>query len=485
MLRVIYDDSAPISPRVGTLIGIETFGALMFRRRTLRGHFRAAVAAAGLEPPIEVGRADDWARLLAGSERRGANRYLVCPSQIVDGVGPDGLALFLRQARHAPGSLLLPVAGASAWSGWLLLTAAQLRDYRRARDEDDLSGFVERHAGDLVRMDDRLALVDLGDEVALLKYLSGTFDVRFFNAIAADDYLLTKTSRDGAKLRREFDFHHLLPPAMRMFFLQPFDFRADGGAASYRMERLQVPDMALQWLHGALSEAEFARFLDRIFHFVDARARRPASPAEARARIDAIYVDKVRARVAELKALPEYAALRPLLERVCGSIDALFDRYGRLFERARRRFPADHLVIGHGDLCFSNILYGKTGGIMKLIDPRGASGEDDLYADPYYDLAKLSHSVLGSYDLINQDMFDVSADEALNLRLQLDRQPPAWARPMFLDALRAHGFDPLLVRLCEASLFVSMLPLHVDRPRKVLGFAINAAAILDEVEAAL
>jgi hypothetical protein len=52
---------------------------------------------------------------------------------------------------------------------------------------------------------------------------------------------------------------------------------------------------------------------------------------------------------------------------------------------------------------------------------------------------------------------------------------------MFLAKLEAEGFDARATRLCEASLFISMLPLHMDRPRKVLGFAIRGASILDEL----
>ena len=52
-------------------------------------------------------------------------------------------------------------------------------------------------------------------------------------------------------------------------------------------------------------------------------------------------------------------------------------------------------VVGHGDLCFSNMFYSKSNQYLKLIDPRGASSEHDLYTDPDYDVAKLSHSIQG------------------------------------------------------------------------------------------
>jgi hypothetical protein len=150
-----------------------------------------------------------------------------------------------------------------------------------------------------------------------------------------------------------------------------------------------------------------------------------------------------------------------------------------MLDRMRRSFSSGTLVVGHGDLCFSNIFYYKTNQYLKLIDPRGADNENDLYTDPYYDLAKLSHSIQGAYDFINLDKFDITIDEDLRPRLSIEGRPPAWAGQLFRAQLEKSGFDPALTRLCEASLFISMLPLHIDRPRKVLAFIINAARILD------
>lgn len=486
MLHVLYDNSGPVSGRVQALIGIGDFARLIFRRRTLADRFRGAVRDAGLRPAIELNDEADWSSLevrLRGGEWSG-DMFLLCPSRVVSTREPAAMTIFLRQAEHSPGGLVLAAGDGPDWSGWVLLDAAQLRDYIPRRAEGDLPGFFQEQAGRLVRMPDRLALVDLDDEVVLLRYLSNAFDARFFNAITQTEYLITKTSTDVTKLRREFAFYGLLPPEMQMFFVQPFDFREASDRASYRMERLHIPDTALQWLHGALDRDEFGRFLDQLFFFLRLRASRPAAKGEAEAQVEALFVDKVRERVAALKELPQYAELAPLLERGCGGVDRLLERYLALFARHRHRLPTDRLVIGHGDLCFSNILYSKTSQLMKLIDARGASGEGDLYTHPYYDIAKLSHSVLGQYDLINHDSFDIQVDEALRLKLVLDRPAPEWAAPMFAERQRAAGFDPGLVRLCEASLFVSMLPLHIDRPRKVLGFAINADAILGALEAA-
>ncbi len=484
MLRIIYDNTAPVSQQVQSLIGIENFGTLIYRRRTLLNWLQASAEAAGIEPPIELNSPS--ARLEI--ERRLRNGewaddlFLFCPAQVVSSKGFDALTLFLRQASHSPISMALPATDGPEWSGWLLLSAPLARDYLRKLSEGDLTGFFDQNAGSIIRVEDRMALLDLDEEATLLKFLAGAFDVRFFNAIEQDEYTIRKRSTDKAKLEREYRFFELIPPEMQMFFIRPFDFATAEGSASYRMERLHVPDMALQWLHGALSEVEFGRFLDRVFHFLRIRAEREADAAEVEAQFQLLFVDKVRDRLEQLVALPSFAELKALLEPVCGSVDLLARRYFDMLEASRARFPRDRLVVGHGDLCFSNILYGKSTQLMKLIDPRGASSEADIYTHPYYDLAKLSHSVLGNYDRINQDMFDIQVGEDLKLRLVFDRAAPDWAERMFTQRIDQSGYDLRLVRLCEASLFISMLPLHMDRPRKVLGFAVNAVNILDQLE---
>ncbi len=56
------------------------------------------------------------------------------------------------------------------------------------------------------------------------------------------------------------------------------------------------------------------------------------------------------------------------------------------------------------------------------------------------------------------------------------------AKKIFKQFVEENGFDYNLVRIYEASLFLSMLPLHIDYPQKVFGFLLNAINILKEIE---
>jgi hypothetical protein len=265
---------------------------------------------------------------------------------------------------------------------------------------------------------------------------------------------------------------------MQMYFVQPFDFTQDGQSASYNMERLLIPDMAIQWVHGALSPRDLSKFLERIFHFINLRPKITTQKASGVAEADRLYRTKVVERIEKLRGMPQFGALEQLTAQSVGGLDQVLNRYLSLYDRRRDQIDGRHLSIGHGDLCFSNILYSKSTQLMRFIDPRGAMTRDQLYTDPYYDIAKLSHSVVGGYDFINSGQFELVFDTDLSLRLTSEISQRSWAASIFHEQLAQSGFDPQLVRLYEASLFISMLPLHIDNPKKVLGFILTAAQIL-------
>ena len=78
-------------------------------------------------------------------------------------------------------------------------------------------------------------------------------------------------------------------------------------------------------------------------------------------------------------------------------------------------------------------------------------------------------------------MYTISLDHDLRFNLEISFNNAEYIS-IFRDFCQNNGFDYLLVRLYEVSLFLSMLPLHMDNPLKVLGFVLNGVKILEEVE---
>lgn len=327
------------------------------------------------------------------------------------------------------------------------------------------------------------AFYDISDKDSFLAYITGGFEARFFNSLDGDEFEVKKSSKDKAKIKAEYEFYRLLPDRMKSWFVQPYDYREEGDSASYTMERMHAPDLAIRYVHGSIDEHGFIQILKQIFRFIEIRQKREIKHDGHIALMRKLYVEKPHKRIEEFNSTPLSKRINALLAAgsAYASVEEVFDDYKRLYEEFEGRAEDKDLeVIGHGDLCFSNILYQSDADLIRLIDPKGALSEDELYTDPYYDVAKLSHSICGNYDFINSALYEIVLDEDMSLKLKTDVDNEMYVR-IFKDFLKDAGFDFDRVRLYECSLFLSMLPLHADRPNKVAAFVLNAIEILDEL----
>lgn len=330
---------------------------------------------------------------------------------------------------------------------------------------------------------DITGVVDIGVIGNFIQCITGNFDSRYFNSLKGNEYTLVKSSANKMKIKAEYTFYHLLPEDMKIWFVMPFNYQESEKSASYTMERLHMTDLAIKWVHGSMDESEFEDLMDKYFYFFTSRHFKECSTEEYEKISNNLYIKKVTDRIAELKKLSEYAKIEKLLE-VSGNINinTLVERYFALKEKIETRNNYPHIsVIGHGDPCFANTMYNKSTKTLKFIDPKGALTKDELWTNAYYDVAKLSHSVCGRYDFFNNALFDIKIDESFGYELEIPFDNLKYIQ-IFKQKVEENGFDYLTVRIYEVSLFLSMLPLHIDNPHKVFGFILNVDKILKEIE---
>ncbi len=328
--------------------------------------------------------------------------------------------------------------------------------------------------------------IEIGNYIDFISYLQSNFELRYFNAIEKQENIITKKSTDKAKLKREFDYHQFLPEDISIFFIRPFSFEEHEHFSQYKMQRLNIPDLALQWIHYSIGDKEFKVLLNKLFNYVKSRPEIEVTPQECGQNATELYINKLKERVSKLKTTEVYTKVEHIIKISTNypSIDEIFDNYLKVYHRLQGKTKnSTKLVLGHGDFCFSNMLYDKRIDLLKLIDPKGGSTKSDVYMDEYYDLAKLSHSVLGNYDFINNGLFELDFDSDLILSLKIDNLTLLKQKQAAFKAiLQQYGFNYELVRLYEASLFLSMLPLHIDNQKKIVAFILTAIQILKELD---
>ncbi|MFO0831870.1 MAG: hypothetical protein U0637_08495 [Phycisphaerales bacterium] len=496
---LIYDDRTDVSPDIQALLGVQKFSQVLYRKRSLLDHVRALVRDAGIPEFIHLHRDSDLADFSDRLHRAPAaestpaippRRFLYYPSNVIPRRLEDA-KLFLQKLRYARRDIYIPVEDAtpSPDASLLLWVGEQrLRELLEPLAAHDLARVRRAAQRSLASVGSAGDLTDLSRYDRFVEFLSSNFDVRHFNAVEHDALSVIKRSPDVQKIKREYTFLSLVDGPVLPFFLRPFAYEEEVHAgvptASYRLERLNVPDMAIQWVHGAFSLSEFSGFLDKVETYFRVRPARACAPQGIAKASHDLYAGKISDRMDRMRTLPQCEVLAQMLARaaVPTSLELLAQRWRNLASRIGPMDRSDGLAFTHGDPCFSNILYDRRVQQLKFIDPRGATTPDDLFAHPYYDAAKLSHSVLGGYDFINHNLFELELDTHLRLSLTLAAPDLREHQRAFARRMAELGFDYRVMRLYEASLFLSMLPLHADVPKKTVAFALTAGAIMDELE---
>ena len=479
-ILIAVDDRELVADCLRNTVGNRRYGDIIFQRRRLFSHFQAAMPN-WASPVIrlcddgEVGRfremleaaGDDTALLVvsgrAAFQDYGRLRQLIEKLPYARESFTDALYKPLIVFIHNAHSLL---------GQWPAFAEKPLHVWEEAWQGYERLQSVQQ--------------VDLANLDNFLNLFAGSTEARHFNRLQVGADYCTKSSKDRRKILAEYSFYGLADERMQPWLVQPFDYQDDGETASYKMLRYRIADASLPWVHGAFTEDGFASFLDCVFLFMSERPRRNCSKQEAGAAARQLFVDKPKNRVEQFLATEGGRKVNAMAAGFPeGRWDARrqLDRYLQLYGKHQGKIELDFMAVGHGDPCFSNILYDINSQLLMLIDPRGAVKEDELWTNPLYDIGKLSQSILGAYDFINGGLFDIvlAADNALGLRLRGLTNHSA-LQEMFKDRMGGLPYSLEAVRLCEASLFLSMLPLHLDNPNKALAFLIRAKEIMDEVE---
>lgn len=295
---------------------------------------------------------------------------------------------------------------------------------------------------------------------------------RCFNSLTIDRErgLLTKTSEDNDKLANELKWFLTLPPDVQYLSPRIVD-SSDGPQVSMTMELYGYRPLNDLWLNTLVPNPLW----DNIFRSVDTAltdmSRHKDGWGSKDKRITAMYsmyVTKTLSRLDKVLKDPEFSIFlddlningRPVigLRRFVDMLTSM-DSGHRLLTGPDREF---NLI--HGDLCLSNILYDETHGFIRLIDPRGSFHYYSNYGDPDYELAKLAHSFVGNYDFYINGSFIYQQDGNDIQMMATRNEGHLLLTYKFMDWLKTKTDNLERIQFIQSLLFLSMVPLHADRP---------------------
>ncbi|HIP26823.1 MAG TPA: hypothetical protein EYG80_04120 [Flavobacteriaceae bacterium] len=301
---------------------------------------------------------------------------------------------------------------------------------------------------------------------------------RGFNSLEYNDLLgtITKKSKNVEKFRAEIRWQLDLPKNIKVLAPRVLDYSI-GDNPFIKMEFYSYPTLAEIWLFSELNENIYFSIIDKLFKVMELFRQNKQNVSLLD--YQNMYIDKTKQRLSSItnNTILELLTLDKII--INGK---QYDNWNILeeqaFDKITNLFIENDNCFIHGDFCLSNILYDLRSGITRLIDPRGIWGSNEN-GDIKYDVAKLRHSVCGDYDYIVNDLFQINVmDNEVKYSIYNSNK---YSVKEYFDNQVSKYYDLNHIKLIEGLLFLSMISLHDDNPKRQLVMYAKSIKLLNEV----
>jgi hypothetical protein len=227
---------------------------------------------------------------------------------------------------------------------------------------------------------------------------------------------LIKSSKES-RLKDEIEYYQNVPTDLSVYYPRIISSNYQKGLYNMEMEYYAYDNLGNLMVSGEATPETWDKIFNFLFNYLD----RCSKHVVERSNFDdsyLMYIEKTENEYSKLinnfsffedLSKQDYIYLNNRKLKNFHIIWPLIKNY-----ITQHCFTKNFNVI-HGDLCFSNILYGKNpnndGVILKFIDPRGSFGNIKVYGDQYYDLAKIKHSCQRGYEYLITDNFTIEQQD--------------------------------------------------------------------------
>ncbi len=310
---------------------------------------------------------------------------------------------------------------------------------------------------------------------------------RSFNSIEIDEQrgILKKRSENKEKLVNEIRWYLRIPNKLQYLLPRVYDYSLDLTDPYVSMEYYGYHTLHESLVFGDLPLVKWQAIFQKLLFAINDMGKFTVTGERIQFEVALrdIYLQKTFDRLDMMRNEPDFHSFFENTITINGkeyrSLNEYLKMLPQLIEKLVVYTFTGQFNIIHGDLCFANILIEDTYDFIRVIDPRGKFGTFDIYGDARYELAKLMHTLEGKYDFIIEDMFDIDVignTIEYHVHKQIDN-----ITNVFLDVFRESIDNIQAVRLIEATLFLSMIPLHSDYKQRQFAMLVTGVMLLEQV----
>jgi hypothetical protein len=299
---------------------------------------------------------------------------------------------------------------------------------------------------------------------------------RAFNNLVIDKNFVTKSSNDDDKIFAEYYWYKKLPKSLAHFLPVLYDSSIETSPKFYQLEHLYLSNLANIFVFGIHPTFVWEIIFENCQLFLkNCFLTKKEDDFNQFLIGNSFYLDKSQ------KRLKEFSQQRGIDLDICWnfngvdlpSLNEILTITNEEIAEASENFKS----IIHGDFCLSNILYDFRKNSIKVIDPRGRYTNDELsiYGDFRYDVAKLSHSIIGLYDFILADAYDLKLSEyRIQFEIKINNNTKSIQEQYNKMFFLGYNLSDLSTYPIMINLFLSMLPLHYENKSRQDALLSNA-----------
>lgn len=303
---------------------------------------------------------------------------------------------------------------------------------------------------------------DTGTLLTLQEASTDYFLARQFNNIELKEGQLIKSSTNIDTLRKQYIWYQTFKN--KSLIPTIYEYTEYGNKAEIKMELCVMPDLGTVFNFCKAEPAFFEQTMTYLLNLVEKE----------------LWNHKLTEHVGDEPNKNMF------LEKVVTRIEHIewidSEKFYNLFENLDLLSANLKYCRIHGDLILSNILFDAQRMTVKLIDPRGEYGGLGVYGDIKYDLAKLLHSVDGCYETIIHNLYEIKDDKVILFMSDMKKRCFRVAQDVIYEYATKLGIDKSHLQFIEASLFLSMIPLHADDKKRQRAFYLTALRILEDLK---
>ena len=336
--------------------------------------------------------------------------------------------------------------------------------------------------------------LDIGHEATYIDSKLISMTSRFFNNVffLEENNSILKSSTDVEKIKNEYFFYKNLSNNLKNFFPHLYsEKKIKEKINNIEMEYIPYPNLAEIFLFKNVGPNSWIRIINSIEKIYNSFYLKEMYKIQGDA--SWLYSSKLLKRfkmtINFIKNSENIYLNKLLTDGICvnnifhtGNLYNIVDSLSNFLKGYEQNLKQ---YIGHGDLCFNNILVDQISGCIKLIDPKAYwDKKRNIFGlvDPNYDLAKLNHSYRYLYDSVVNKLYSINFNKN-NVELSI-YAPSEYdlVNKLFDQILINKNIDDDLLRNLTASLFISMLPLHEEDVDRFLCLAILGSIVFNKID---